>query len=100
MKAVIFVIVILGIIIGYAMIDEMAKNGSFSSFFGWGNRVESQSSSSRTSYYSSTTQSNSKTESNSSSAKEPSSTPNYIGKVKIYSINKWINVNCIRDIIP
>jgi len=71
-------LIILGIIFSYALIDEYAKGGGFSSPFGLEKRVESRSPSPKTTYYTSGTQSGS------GSDPAPSTTSNYIGKVKIY----------------
>ena len=78
MKAVIFVLIILGVIFTYALIDEVASNGNFSSPFGLEKRVETEKEATTEIYYSSANQ----------VADTPKSTPHYIGKVKIDSVRE------------
>jgi len=84
MKAVIFILIILGILVGYAMIEEFMGKGISSSIFRLENKVENQSSSPKTSYFSSGT---------TSSTPTTPSLPNYTGKVKIYNFNKASEYN-------
>jgi len=80
MKAVVFIIIVLGIVFGYALIDEVAKNGGLSNAFGFERKVETKESAPTKTYYSSANQTTTPTTSN--------TFPNYVGRVEIRSIKK------------
>ncbi|MBU3942402.1 hypothetical protein KKA24_00285 [Patescibacteria group bacterium] len=77
MRAVVFILIILGVLVGYAMIEEFMGKGTSPSLFSSENKVKP--------YYSSGTKTNTTTPVDSS--------PNYVGKVKIYNINKASEYN-------